>query len=69
MNNKIASRDYQVIVRLMDNTGTSVFDGFTSLDAALNLALLHKAYGDDVYWIDEDITYYDGSTVHDRHYV
>lgn len=69
MNKKIISRDVQIVVRLMDDTDPTVFDGFKSLDEALSLANLHKSYGDDVYWLDECITYDDGSVIRDRHYV
>lgn len=69
MNKKTISHDFSLIVRVLDNTDPDTFDGFKSLDDAMNVAAMHKSYGDDVWWIDDLIVYDDGSTVHDRHYV
>lgn len=49
MNKKIISHDFILVVRVLDNTDPTTFDGFKSLDDAMNVAALHKSYGDDVW--------------------
>ena len=64
----IVSCDVQLAVRLLDNNDVTVLD-FNSFNEAVNMANFHKMNGDeDVLWIDEHVTFDDGSVFQDRCY-